>query len=102
MVVVGPERDLVGRRGDAARHERHVQTGGDLDGLQVVGAVVGPERALLERVVEAEELLGVVAQLGGDERAEVDVWIAGEGARSGAGHDQAGDENRFTGERCAH
>ena len=55
----GPERDLVGCRCDGARHQRHLEAGGDLDGLRVVGPVVGPSALFVERMPEAEELFGV-------------------------------------------
>ena len=54
MVVVGPERDLVSRRCDGTGDERHAQAGGHLDGLKIVGSVIGPERTLIERTPESE------------------------------------------------
>jgi hypothetical protein len=93
VVVVWPESDLVGGRRDAARHERNVQARGHLDGLHVVGSIVGAERALLERMADAEQLLGVLAQQVGDERAEVAVGMVRDHPGRHTDHGQAGDEN---------
>ena len=79
-----------------------MQAGGDLNGLKVVGAVVGTERTLLERVLEAEQLLSMIAQLSFHERAEVDWRMAG--LRSGRHPDDgdAGEKSNTTNHSWAH
>jgi hypothetical protein len=102
VVVIGPERDLIGRRRDAAGHERDVQAVRYLDGLQVVGSVIRTERALFERMADSEELFGVVGQHVGDERSEVAVRVGGVRPGGQSDHGQAGDENARDKQRWAH
>jgi hypothetical protein len=102
MIVVRPERNLIGGRCHAARHQRHVQAWRDLDRLQVVGSVVGSQRALLERTLETEQLFAVLAQLGLDECPEVNVRMVGPCSGRHPDNGQDGDENPGTDQRYAH
>jgi hypothetical protein len=95
-------RDLVGGRRDAARDERGAKTRRELDRLQVVEAVIGSERALFERAIEAEQLFAVIGQLGLDERAKVAVTTIGGGSRRQGERGQADDQDAGTHERCTH
>ncbi len=102
MIVVGPHRDLVGCRCDAAGHERHMQAGGHLNGHQVVRSVVWAERALLDRMPDAEELFRVLAQLVGNERAEVAVRMVCDHSGRHPDDRNAGDKNTSADQRYAH
>jgi hypothetical protein len=71
-----------------------VQTVGHLNGPQIVDPVVGAKGALLKRMPDAEQLFGVVAQLLGNEGAEVNMRIVGN--RSGRHPDDGKAKNENT------
>src|SRR5262249_21738129 len=72
MLVVGPHRDLIGRVLDGTRDQGRLQPARELERIDA-RPVERAKRALCERMMEAEELHRVSAQLIGDERSEVSV-----------------------------
>jgi hypothetical protein len=75
MFVVRPERDLVRRRCDRARHQGHFQAVGYFNCLRVIEAGERAKRAFAERMPEAEELFRMRPQLFLHKRTEISVRV---------------------------
>src|SRR5262249_15179073 len=99
MIVIWPQRDLIGRVVDCARYERRLEIAGEVERLHAQ-AVERTEGALAERILEAEQLHGVLAQLSCHELSEVGRTVA-VGQRPGAErqHGDAHTHHTQTGQR---
>src|SRR5262245_10113632 len=70
MMIVRPERDLVGARSHRAGNQLRLQPAGQFERVDA-RPIEWSERALLEGMVDAEELHRMRAQLTSHESAEV-------------------------------
>jgi len=72
MLVVGPHRNLIGRVLDSARDQSCLQTVGQLERVDA-WTIERTDGAVVERVLEPEQLLRLSAQLIGDKLSEVSM-----------------------------